>query len=149
MKNFLTNLMTAAALLCTLGGALEAQSYQVTAKVPFEWQANGHQFAAGKYTINKEESSPVLCIRNENGKGAFLMTGETSGSNTSPRLVFHRYGDHYFLAEVWAPGASGSKVRTSLARKRKRIASEKPRQMSTVTGSHQLVGSKSVSPNSP
>jgi len=131
MKNFLTNLMTATALLCTLGGALEAQSYQVAATVPFGWQANGHQFAAGKYTINKEESSPVLCIRNQNGKGAFLMTGETSGSNTSPRLVFHRYGDHYFLAEVWAPGASGSKVRTSGAEK-ETIASEKPRQMSTV-----------------
>jgi hypothetical protein len=131
MKNFLTNLMTATALLCTLGGALEAQTYQAAATVPFGWQANGHQFPAGKYTINKEESSPVLSIRNEHGKGTFLMTGAASGSDTSPRMVFHRYGDHYFLAEVWAPGAIGSKVRTSSAEK-ETIAAEKPRQMSTV-----------------
>jgi hypothetical protein len=131
MKNFLTNLMTATALLCTLGGALEAQSYEVAATVPFGWQANGHQFPAGRYTINKEESSPVLSIRNENGKGTFLMTGEASSSNTSPRLVFHRYGDHYFLAEVWGPGASGNKVRPSRAEK-ETIAAERPRQTSTV-----------------
>ena len=132
MKNFLTNLMTTAALLCTLGGALDAQSYQVTAKVPFEWQANGHQFNAGNYLISKEQSSPVIAIRDMTaGKGAFLMTGEASGKNSSPRLVFHRYGDQYFLAEVWTPGAIGRQLRISSAEK-ETIASEKPRKAETV-----------------
>lgn len=131
MKNFLTTLMTAAALLCTLGGALEAQSYQVSATVPFGWQANGHQFSAGTYLIGKEESAPVICIRNTDGKGGFVMTGQATGKDSSPRLVFHRYGDHYFLAEVWAPDAAGSKLRVSSAEK-ETIASAKPRKAETV-----------------
>lgn len=132
MKNFLTNLMTAAALLCTLGGALEAQSYQVTAKVPFEWQANGHQFSAGNYVIVKEDSSPVIGMRDmKDNKGAFLMTIDATGKNSRPRLVFHRYGNQYFLAEVWAPGAIGSKLHVSSA-ERETIASKNSPHAETV-----------------
>jgi hypothetical protein len=132
MKNFLTNLMTAAALLCTLGGALEAQSYQVTAKVPFEWQANGHHFSAGNYVIAKEQSSPVIAMRDvDDGKGAFLMISEATGKNSQPRLVFHRYGNQYFLAEVWTPGAIGWRLHFSSA-ERETIASKNSPRAETV-----------------
>jgi hypothetical protein len=131
MKLFLTNLMTSVALLCALGGGLEAQSYKITATVPFGYQVKGQNLEAGNYVITKDVSSPVMWLRNaEDGKSVLLMTIASSVTDPEPKLVFHRYGDRYFLAEIWI-GFTGRSLTMSSAEKEV-MASGKSREVATV-----------------
>jgi hypothetical protein len=132
MKNILTNLMTSAALLFTIGGGLQAQTIRMQAAVPFAWQLNGHQMKAGDYAITSDANAHLLAIQDsKNGKGCFLLVTPASDKNPTLRLVFHRYGDVYFLAEVVAPGETVAKVSVSRA-EREAMQSEQPREMATV-----------------
>ena len=59
---------------------------------------------------------PVIAVTDTNGnKGAYLIITANRGSNLPPRLVFHRYGNQYFLAEVGAFNGAGSALRMSKA----------------------------------
>jgi hypothetical protein len=132
MKNILTNLMTTVGLLCTLGGGLNAQSYRLSATVPFGWQANSQHLGAGTYQVTKEQNAPMISVRNTtDGKVTYVITSASSGTNSRPRLVFHRIGDQYFLAEVWAPGSTGATLVMSSAEKES-MASVKGREVATV-----------------
>jgi hypothetical protein len=130
MKNILTNLVTSAALLFTLGGAVEAQSIRLHAAVPFAFQMNGRPLNAGDYTISRK-GSVVQIQDSNNGKGVFSLTSPDKESDSGYRLVFHRYGDRYFLAEVRTQGTAAGKLPVSRAEK-EAMQSEQPREMSTV-----------------
>lgn len=135
MKNFLTHLMTSAVLLVSLGAAgtgLQAQTFNVHAVVPFDWQVNGHVLNAGDYEITKSSVSPVVTLRdNKNGHGAFMQVIEGTDRNTANRLVFHRYGDQYFLAAI--VGASGVTSEVPISKAEKAVRSEQPREMAIVS----------------
>jgi hypothetical protein len=135
MKNFLNHLMTSAVLLVSLGAAagtgLEAQTMNLHAVVPFAWQVNGHQLNAGDYQISNNGASPIVSIRdNKNGNGMFMQVIRGGGHNTSSRLVFHRYGDQYFLSEIVGRDSTVSKVPVSKAERA--VQSEQPREMAIV-----------------
>jgi hypothetical protein len=107
MKNILTNLITSAVLLFTIGGGLQAQNIRMQAAVPFAWQVNGHQMNAGDYVITRDVTTQLLRIEGKtNKKGTFLIVVPDSAGSSTARLVFHCYGDRYFLAEVVAPDMS-------------------------------------------
>jgi hypothetical protein len=78
------------------------------AMIPFDFIVRGKSFPAGKYEVRRTNDSPeTLEIQN-------VKTRETAMFNTDPvearktpgnaKLVFHRYGDDYFLSQVWTPG---------------------------------------------
>lgn len=82
--------------------AASAQSPSMTAMVPF-------QFTIGKTSIPRD----VYEVSRAGGRGdtllfrsarrAFFVVGHRTESidrNDAPRLVFHRYGEQYFLREV-------------------------------------------------
>jgi hypothetical protein len=135
MKNFLNHLMTSAVLLISLGAigtGLEAQTMNLHAVVPFAWQVNGHQLNAGDYQIINDGASAIVRVRNnEGGQGAFLQIIRGPGHNTANRLVFHRYGDQYFLAEIVSRDSTVSKVPVSKAERA--VQSEQPREMAIVS----------------
>jgi hypothetical protein len=132
MKNIFTTLMTSAVLLFTLGSGLEAQTIRMQAAVPFAWQVNGQQLNAGDYEITRDANAQVLRIQDKTTqKGTFLIITPASDKNNVARLVFHRYGDRYFLAEVVTPGLSVSKLRISPA-EREAMKSNEPSEMSMV-----------------
>ncbi len=136
MKNFLNHLMTSAVLLVSLGVAactgLEAQELNMHAVVPFAWQVNGHQLNAGDYQVTNNGASPIVTVRdNKNGNGMYLQIIRGAGHNTANRLVFHRYGDQYFLAEIVSRDSTVSKVPVSKAERA--VQSEQPREMAIVS----------------
>ena len=99
--------MSAAAMLGTTG--LYAQS-GVVANVPFNFTAASAKMPAGEYTLTPlNRTSGVIQMQNVatgesvllNAPGA-LATHKGSGEETG-KLIFHRYGDRYFFAEVWTP----------------------------------------------
>jgi hypothetical protein len=140
MKNILTNLMTSAVLVFALGSGLEAQTIRLHAAVPFAFQANGVQLNAGNYSITRDASAHVVRIQETEGaKGVYLLTRPLSSTKTPSQMVFHRYGNRYFLAAVVAPGMSVSDMKISRA-EREAMQSESPREVSTVTVEFSPVG---------
>jgi hypothetical protein len=136
MKNFLNHLMTSAVLLVSLGAVagtgLEAQTFNLHAVVPFAWQINGHQLNAGDYQITKNGASPVVTMRNNKGGGGmFLQVSGGARPNTATRLVFHRYGEQYFLAAI--VGTDGIVSSVPVSKAERAVQSEQPREMASVS----------------
>jgi hypothetical protein len=93
-------------LLLTFG-ALSAAAQgkkSVILKAPFSFKVEHQMLPAGTYRILVEHG--WLQIRSADGKtGAMVLTLPVSGktSEGSGQVVFNRYGDRYFLAQVWLP----------------------------------------------
>jgi hypothetical protein len=83
-----------------------AQTTQLNVTVPFEFIAGDTVLPAGDYDVHSTGlwGGKTLSIQNVTSKAAtFLLStwcqlAKTSESN---KLVFYRYGQKYFLAEVW------------------------------------------------
>ena len=83
-------------------GASLAQSNpaQMSFDVPFAFEVAGQQLPAGHYSVSMQTDS-VIRLTPERGENTFTLTHSVSerGDGRS-KLVFHRYGDTYFLASV-------------------------------------------------
>ena len=92
----------------------QAQSltYRLTANIPFDFSVAGKKLPAGKYWINRaQQSSGDTVIRISSIDGHSNVTRFTIpviayNPAKDSSLVFHRYGDEYFLSEIWPAGAS-------------------------------------------
>lgn len=105
--------------LLEVGSGFAQGGYGVTAEVPFAFTVGNTHFDSGRFLINEANSSlDVLNITGqEGGRGIYLMAGGTLldyRSNTHPKLVFKKYGDHYFLSQIWfGSGGMGCQLRPS------------------------------------
>jgi hypothetical protein len=87
-----------------------AESFgSIRVDVPFEFSDGHSVFPAGKYTIRPEGviTNGLIRITSEDGKASvFLPThsAQSVQSRDESALIFHRYGDQYFLFQVWAVG---------------------------------------------
>jgi len=125
LKTIRNGMVLGAIAFLTIATA-QAQSETVSVSIPFDYFAAGKILPAGEYTVQSGVANGVLVLRNrENGMSA-MVTGSFVESN-KPRadasLLFHRYGDRYFLSEIWtSPGSSyGLRLRPSNA-EREQIA---------------------------
>lgn len=94
---------------------------QVVVDVPFAFTAGERQLPAGRYTVRrvKLDSEAVILIESEDGKAsATLLTNAARGAAGPAKLTFRQYGDAYFLAGVYAPGAAGARELTESKRER-------------------------------
>jgi hypothetical protein len=84
------------------------QSRAVVANVPFEFSVGDKALPAGEYTVRAvTEDGNALAIQNKNAaKSAIRLSNSIQATQASEKtkLVFHRYGPRYFLAEVWVSG---------------------------------------------
>src|SRR5262249_36448342 len=110
MKNVLLRMtgMLALALLVTIQ-AVRAQG-PVLANIPFAFTAGDMVLPAGEYCVDKVEGgSSVLLIRCMEGKPAIMvptLPAASHGPQDKTKLIFHCYGNRYFLAQVWSAGSS-------------------------------------------
>jgi hypothetical protein len=80
----------------------------VVANVPFDFSTKDQRWTAGTYRVELI-SSHYLLLRNTNsGKSQFMLAFPARANAIPSRasLVFHRYGGHYYLAEVQIVGTS-------------------------------------------
>jgi len=88
--------------------AASAQKTELKANVPFDFIVNGSTFPAGEYSFRSVDTlGKVLSIRSVNSQTqGMIVSSDTRSSAPSQqtKLVFHRYGNQYFLAEVWLQG---------------------------------------------
>ena len=90
------------------------------AQVPFDFHVGERLVRAGDYTI-KSLTADEQVLRISGGKEIATTTtnfGKERGNGEGrARLVFHKYGDQYFLAAVWGSDSTG---RTLTESKRER-----------------------------
>ena len=97
---------------------LHAQSLKF--EVPFDFVAAGTTLPAGEYRVGPNQPvSGVVRLINSNGSGSAMCLAQATQSDqpiNKPKLVFNRYGDLYFLSEVWSQGNNlGQKLPPSKA----------------------------------
>ena len=115
MRSFMRNavLTTAAILLSAAGTAHASPSPVLTANVPFAFSVNGQHFAAGKYTVERDDTAPsVLLIHGQgnNRAAVFIETipnGEHDPAGSKPILTFNKNEKEYRLSTVWASANQG------------------------------------------
>ena len=111
-----TALLGAAILLVSvmpLAQAAKIDSLALMESIPFSFVVQGKALAAGDYTIDQDSASFTSIVRSTDAKSAAIALvayQEPAGPRESARLVFHRYGDQYFLSEVWIPNRYHSTV---------------------------------------
>ena len=76
--------------------------------IPFDFVAGNTHLPAGEYTLKISEPmhSLILISRKDTTMSAFINTNPavSSAPQTKSKLIFNRYGDRYFLAQVWEQG---------------------------------------------
>lgn len=81
--------------------------------IPFAFTAGETTLPAGEYRVQKMDgNSAVLLIRCTEPRGAVMVGTHATGGGTpqeQSKLVFHRYGDQYFLSQVWNAGYSSGR----------------------------------------
>jgi hypothetical protein len=94
-----------------------AQTGIVKANIPFDFTVGDTQMPAGEYTITSWKSFLVLQTVGHNA--TVLSFEDDAKSKSGSKLVFHLYGNQYFLHEVICPNGPflSSEVATGKAEK--------------------------------
>ena len=81
----------------------QAQSVKtVVSNIPFEFAVGDQTLPAGEYRINRSLGNVLTIQTSEPAAVVSRLTNEIHArKDKTARLVFHRYGGRYFLAEVW------------------------------------------------
>jgi hypothetical protein len=104
---------------------------QFTVTIPFDFSVGGKALRAGQYLVGPatQTSAEALVLHRTDGRaGVFVLSRriQTEEVQQDSKLVFRRYGDQYFLGEVWISGRStGSELPNS--RKERLIKQENAR----------------------
>src|SRR5690349_8947260 len=81
---------------------------------------------AGEYRVQATHASPALLIQRTDGRAATFVNSNAVAANepqTQTKLIFHRYGNRYFLAQVWKAGESrGRELLKSAQEKEQAVA---------------------------
>jgi hypothetical protein len=114
MKNLIARILV---IGTALAGAVcvNAADNAITAYVPFNFYAGATVMPQGAYRVDEVGKSGVVALNTMHAAKA-ITTHHLIGKSVEepPRMVFHRYGDTYFLAEVWAgDGSNGHALKLS------------------------------------
>ena len=96
--------LAAVALLFAGLGVAQAQQ-TMTAKIPFDFVASGHALPAGTYVFRAAlpNNNETLAILDGRGHGAVAGANSLDWQQTGQKLVFRKYGEQYFLADIYSP----------------------------------------------
>jgi hypothetical protein len=74
--------------------------------IPFDFQIGSSHLAAGRYVISNPERILLFVHGAKHSAMVMSMREQNSTPAKVGKVVFHRYGNQYFLREVWMAGAS-------------------------------------------
>lgn len=76
---------------------------RIKADVPFDFYVGKKLFPKGDYIIESVNDAGTMVIRSaKKGKARnFTVIKSKMTDKPKSKLVFHRYGDQYFLARIW------------------------------------------------
>jgi len=111
MKKLFSVVVAGCLLSLLLVGSAGAQEpgTRIRASIPFDFTVKGKTMPAGTYDVTRVMDEPVtLLLRNVHDKhDVVVVETEPVRDPMMPRrceLVFNRYGDTYFLSEIFTAG---------------------------------------------
>lgn len=109
MKKKVFSVMATCCLLTLVATTAHAQlpGTALRASIPFDFSVKGKILPAGDYEIRRISDEPdglVISSLSDKHERALFETNTVDAPRTARRseVVFHRYGDSYFLSEVFA-----------------------------------------------
>jgi len=110
---YLRTIITTVLLLAGVSVAVQAQERPIlTATVPFAFTLENTDLPAGTYTVSILSPYNMIKVQSADGRKvawiAVIPSLKSEGSKQA-KLVFHRSGNEYFLAQVWTAGQNESR----------------------------------------
>jgi hypothetical protein len=94
-----------------------AQANGLRVQIPFDFYVSDTLMPAGNYLVSTLQNGRIIqLISNDGHPTMFAMSGTTTRNVllNSNRVVFNRYGDANFLAELhWSGTATGREIRAT------------------------------------
>jgi len=93
-------------------GVQAQASSKVEVNIPFEFSAGKTTLQPGVYSI-KRMSGNYLTLRSADGKSVILnapLNLTSSNPESVERLVFNKYGDEYYLSQIWLTADTGREL---------------------------------------
>jgi hypothetical protein len=90
--------------------AVSAQNPRnLVVNIPFDFTVKGKTLPAGEYIVSRTSTVDEMSLTMKRSDGeatAIVLTKPISSEEiqSESRLVFHRYGERYFLSQVWTSG---------------------------------------------
>ncbi len=113
LKAFMMVLLIVVMALANAAVSNAQPAKQIVAAIPFEFSVDYKTMPAGTYVFQTVATAgDALLIQNVDGTTSALRQADAIESiekKSTARLVFHRYGERYFLAEVWNGSANGDR----------------------------------------
>jgi hypothetical protein len=127
MKHITALALFIAAAFITAGKAI-AQDYAVKATIPFNFTVDGRSLPAGNYTLGSDITSPTVLKIRDQAQHVHVMVLAMPNADERPKanvLVFHKYGNQYFLSEIRSDASAiNFQLATSKQEKRARAQTE-------------------------
>jgi hypothetical protein len=98
--------------LLLIGTVANARDVNMKVTVPFDFVVNGATLPSGEYSVRGLGLGNAISIRNadQTANAMVLALGcESLKTSEKTKLVFHRYGNRYFLTQIWMAGDSRGK----------------------------------------
>ena len=97
---------------------------QARAHVPFDFVVADKVLPAATYDISEVAAHAVLIRDFKKGNGAMIQFQPADGKQAMhAKLVFHKYGERYFLYQAWSIDGQGIQLRESKLEKEQALAS--------------------------
>jgi hypothetical protein len=97
--------------LCAAVASANAQlSVPIRAKIPFDFSLGDKKLAAGEYTFSRLSGiadNRTMLVRSEDSSTRMFqstLVAQVLTPKNESILVFHKYGDQYFLEQIWTSG---------------------------------------------
>ena len=95
------------AILASPAMKAQTQGNAVVANIPFSFQIGSCSLPAGKYRVQMQ-GNDLLSIKGESGAAVMLVMWDSANQpSRDSAIVFHHYGNRYFLREVRREGNQG------------------------------------------
>ena len=108
IRNFVVVLFAAASVYAQ-------GSHRLIVQVPFGFHVGASILPQGEYTVDTDAGPNMVRLRSADSKSSVIIQAisvQTLTTTSQGKLIFNKYGDEYFLSQVWTAGSNrGSELR--------------------------------------
>lgn len=125
MNRKLFGALTTIVLALVVNATVATAQTRTKADVPFDFVVGQKVLPAGTYNVS-EMSQHAILIRNAHTSKAAMINAQAAEklNPQSPKLVFHEYGDRYFLYQAWDGSTEGVQFPESKLEKEYRASNQ-------------------------
>lgn len=101
--------ITTLAFVTAMASNAQSKGRQLSANVPFQFIVGDREMPAGQYRIggiSQESDAGIAVRRADRSRNSIRLSNSVQAAQPAKQsmLVFHRYGDKSYLAEIWTAG---------------------------------------------